>query len=204
MIKFIIIFSSIFFTVNASASEAKAPFGFHWGENIQQIKSKNIILSKCKRDKSLTTCRTSKAIRNLSFAEIYVLIFDSQLGLQKVMMLSKDITDDATGNQGKKLYSKVKDSLIKKYGEPNEKFSSESSGLELYKDYDEFYQCLAYSGCGMWISAWTPRGGGTIILELKGVNRGKGFLEIDYESKNWSDIIEKRNEKQNKIDSDAL
>ncbi len=65
--------------------------------------------------------------------------------------------------------------LTKKYGKPSSHL--EISGQELYKDYDEFYQCLGYSGCGAYFSVYNFSGG-TIGLELIGQSRGEGFLKL--------------------------
>jgi len=191
-------------TTNVYAGEVQAPFGFHWGESKQQITKQGVKLVGCNTNLSLTLCNTKKAIKSVSFGEGYQLIFDSRKGLQKVVMVSENITSDITGIEGKSLYEKIKNSLIKKYGEVDADGSFEISGLKLYNENDEFYQCLAYEGCGYWQTLWSPESGGVILMQLRGISRGTGFLKMSYESKLWNDIIDHRNVIKDSGDSNAL
>lgn len=62
-------------------------------------------------------------------------------------MYSEDIENDTYGSEGKEKYENIKTSLRKKYGLPTLKL--EVSGLTLWNEPDEFYQCLDYDGCGV-------------------------------------------------------
>jgi len=191
-------------TTNVYAGEVQAPFGFHWGESKQQITKQGVKLVGCNTDLSLTLCNTKKAIKSVSFGEAYQLLFDSRKGLQKIVMVSTNFTRDAAGLEGKALYEKIKNSLTKKYGEADANNSIQISGLNLYNENDEFYQCLAYEGCGSWITLWTPKLGGNVSISLEGISRGVGFLKIGYESKEWNDIIDHRNAIKDSADINAL
>ena len=104
--------------------------------------------------------------KDLTIAEFYYLIFVTEKHLQKIVMSSKDIKNDLYGSEGKKKYEKIKMSLRKKYGSPTQEL--ETSGLKLWDDPDEFYQCLDYSGCGYWTSVFKDKKSGvTVGLELK-------------------------------------
>ena len=116
-------------------------------------------------------------------------------------MMSKNIDDDITGSKGKELYSKIKSSLTNKYGDSK---NYEYTGRKIYDEYDEFYQCLKYSGCGNWMSFWEAKEGGIVALEIEGAARGKGYLRLSYESKNWSGIINERKQKTDMNDIDSL
>ena len=193
----------IFILVNnayAAETETLAPFGLNWGESKQKLKKSGVVFDKCTTELGLSICSTKKPIKPVSFGDIYQLVFDSKRGLQKAVMLSNDITDDITGREGKELYGKVKNSLVKKYGEAKD---YEYSGLKLYDEYDEFYQCLAYSGCGSWLSFWEPVNGGTVSVSLEGLGRGKGFLKISYESKKWAIVVDERKKKESSDDDNA-
>ena len=194
----------IFILVNAAyaaETETLAPFGLHWGESKQKLNKSGVVFEKCITDRELSICTTKKPIKPVSFGDIYQLVIDSKRGLQKVAMLSNDITDDITGSEGKELYAKVKSSLIKKYGEAKD---YEYSGWKIYDEYDEFYQCLAYPGCGSWLSYWEPQNGGTVSVSLKGIGRGKGYLKITYESKKWAVVVNERKKKESSYDESAL
>ena len=186
---------------NVVAAEIMAPFGLEWGQTQKQLNNKNIDLTDCSTIKKVTSCTTTNPTKSVSFGELYLLFIDEEKGLQKIKMLGKDIVSDVSGLEGKALYSKVKKSLIKKYDKAKE---YEYIGLTVYKEYDEFYQCLKYDGCGSWYAFWEGESGGTIGLQLKGLSRGKGYLSLTYESKEWGTIIDSLQQREDKSDNDAL
>jgi hypothetical protein len=188
-------------SVNVLAKEVIAPFGLEWGQTKQKLKDKSILLTNCSTEKKITTCQTKKPTKGVSFGDFYVLYIDALKGLQKVTMISKDLDSDISGSAGKALYSKIKTSLTKKYYEPQ---SYEYIGRELYDEYDEFYQCLKYDGCGQWFSFLEKKIEGTIVLELKGLSRGKGYVSLTYESEKWAGIIDSLKEREKSADDDAL
>ncbi|WP_448246883.1 hypothetical protein [Thalassotalea agariperforans] len=198
MYKFLWLLSFISF--NSIAKNIEAPFGFEWGMSQKNIEAKQIQLIKCESELNITSCESKSAIKNVSFGDVYYLYFDSKLGLQKIKMLSKDITSDSTGTKGKALYEKIKSSLIKKYSEPK---SYEIVGGELYTEHDDFYQCLKYDGCGIWSSLWNNQKGG-VVLDIHGLKRGHGFLSLSYESEKWSDVLAKYQTITITSDEDAL
>lgn len=180
-----------------------APFGLTWGSSPQDITSLNITLKKESTDKNISTYSTSSLPKNISIAGQYLLIFDDEAQLQKIVMVSKDITGDPYGRNGKEIYEKIKNGLTKKYGTPKNTY--EQSGIEVYKESDEFYQCLNYDGCGTWISFFESEQTKTnIVLQLEGLSRGTGYIKILYESGKWSKIIDKHDAIKNKSDNDSL
>lgn len=183
------------------AAEISAPFGFVWGQTKKDIESSGITLVECQEKTGITTCQTTNPSKGVSFGETYLLFIDREKGLQKVALLGKTIESDITGSEGKALYEKIKGGLSEKYGKPK---SFEYSGRELYDEYDEFYQCLKYDGCGSWVSFWSPAEGGNSVLELNGLKRGSGFLRLAYESKEWSSIIKSIENRKLSEDTDAL
>ena len=112
---------------------------------------------------------------------------DPELGLGRIIWFSDDIINDASGAAGKERYFKYKALLSEKYGEPAT--SGEIIGRELWTEADEFYQCLAYDGCGMYFAVWSSDDGLDVALQLKGLRRGKGYIEVTYEGPNWGQII---------------
>ena len=197
--KKILQFAILFISTHALSIQVEAPFGLGWGANRQSLEAMSITLSECTTDGRLEFCYADNLPKSASMADKYVLILDKEFGLQKVMMLSKDITSDATGSEGKELYGNVKSNLANKYNEPK---SYEYSGIKLYDEYDEFYQCLAYDGCGAWLAIWDVDGG--IVLELKGLGRGKGYLKLTYESPKWAEIVDALNNQKDQNDADAF
>ena len=199
-----IIVSVIFFFSSLSLTEViNAPFGFEWGQTQFILKAKGITLENCKvSDLSIEYCKAFNSPKKFSKADYFFLYFPPGEGLQKVMMLGKDIEGDPYGTDGKKQYFSLKESLIKKYDKPSNTF--EWIGSELYKDADEFYECLNYGSCGNQSSFWLEDISGTISLELKGVSRGSGYIKLTYESKDWSNILDRLENEKNLIDEDSL
>lgn len=191
----------LFLSFNAFSSESKAPFGLNWGATRTQLENKGIKFEKCNSNKTITTCNTKNPTKAISFGDVYTFIFDDSFGLQKIIMVSTKFTSDSTGYEGKKLYSKTKSSLSKKYGEPK---SLELTGIKLFDESDEFYQCLRYDGCGYWASYWQPKAGGGVMIEIKGIQRGNGYLRMTYESKLWTSILDSYEADVSGTDENAL
>ena len=201
----IFIILTAFFILGLKAEiKIKAPFGFEWGQTKSDLSYKGVDLLDCSVPESvpIETCKVNNPPKKFSKADFFFLYFASDEGLHKVVMLGKDIKNDAYGTDGKEQYSSLTTSLTKKYGKPSDVF--EWTGQELYKDADEFYECLNYQGCGTQTSYWLEGVEGTISLELKGVNRGTGYLKLTYESGRWSDLLDRFNNENNSADEDSL
>lgn len=117
-------------------------------------------------------------------------------------MLSKNIASDPFGSEGKARYSELKSILEEKYGSPTHEM--EWIGLTLFKESDEFYQCLAYNGCGMWASSFAGPQDISVVLQLKGLDRGSGYFELSYEGPKWSMVLDELKQENLKADTDAL
>jgi len=182
-------------------SEDEGPFGLHWGSKAEDLVSSGINLINETVQGRYKLYETGNLPKNLSIAEKYILIFDEKYGLQKVMMLSEDITGDIYGTKGKSIYSDLKSKLTAKYGPPTQSF--ERVGFSLYDEPDEFYQCLKYEGCGFWSSLFSSDSI-NIGLDLKGISRGVGYIKITYEGPLWSKSINEKELNESKSDADAL
>lgn len=199
---FKLLFLLIAACVSSLAYSQEGPFGLYWGESESQIKARGVSLVQNKRDGEFVFFRTNKTPKNLSVADVYSLIVHDRYGLQKVTSYSKDVKDDITGSEGKKLYSQFKDSISEKYGSPKD--SIEYSARRLYREYDEFYQCLRYTGCGNWSTFWNLDDKGVISIELKGLGRGVGFIILSYEGPNWSRAVDENKNQSSSKDKNAL
>ena len=193
----------IFLNLKA-ATEIEAPFGFVWNQTKSELISKGFVLTECNDSQEIPveSCTLKTSPKKYSKADFFSLIFAKNKGLQKVSMLGKDIKNDPYGSSGKEQYRSLSSSLAKKYGEPSDTF--EWTGRDLYKDSDEFYECLNYQNCGSLTSYWLEGTEGTITLDLRGVSRGAGFIKLTYESKRWSDILDKFNSEKSAGDEDSL
>ena len=181
------------------------PFGLEWGMTVQDAKDLGVEMQKSGAEGRLTIYSAESLPKNLSIAESYALVFDSQFSLIKIKMVSNNIENDPYGTEGKEKYSDLKHILVTKYGPPEEGMSVELIGLALYDESDEFYQCLAYSGCGYWMAGFTDKTSGMIVgLQLKGLSRGKGYIVLSYEGPLFSDAVNAHKDDVTKTDDDAL
>ena len=188
----------LFQCFSVSANDFPAPFGLSWGMSINALNKvgfKNAGASGGFQFlESVTTPKPwSKG------DEYLAVIYKNKL--VKVIVYSKKITGDLYGREGKKLYGNVKSLLTNKYGEPRD--STELVGLKLYKDSDEFYQCLKYSGCGHYMTVFNY-GSGDVGLELKGVSRGEGLVKIMYENSSFDAALDEIESISQKTDANSL
>ena len=191
----------IFWPTMSVADEG--PFGITWGMTKYQVQALGVQMEPSSAKLGIQSFKATNLPKSISIADFYGLTFDTKRGLQKVTMISKDIVDDPYGSEGKKLYADVKDALVKKYGEPT--FGLESVGAKLWDESDEFYQCLDYSGCGMWAAGFEDEEGGeSILLQVEGMARGKGFIRLTYEGPKWSEAVDAMEANEAKTDADAL
>ena len=178
-----------------------APFGLEWGLSKEQVTAMGVELTSTNPVKGIYTAKTLP--KNLSDAEDYVLVFKQEFGLVKVSALTSDITRDVYGSKGKERYSQLKTAVANKYGKPDDEFEYTDHGI----DSDQFYQCLAYDGCGAWASYWADTEGetdGSIALNIRGVSRGTGFIHLSYESAAYYTAKEQEEAEKSRSDEDSL
>lgn len=178
------------FSASALAEDGfQAPLGLKWGESKETLTKDYGAAPAGKNDTRMKLFSISNPpIKVSGFDEFYGVI-DDKHGLVKVIVV-ENIRGDAYGSTGLEDYNKIKGLLTNKYGKPDSKY--EYIGKELYKDNDEFYQCLAYQGCGAYSAFFKPAGGGDIALEIKGQRRGEGFITVSYESVLFGDVVNER------------
>lgn len=190
------------FSVLAEES-TDAMFGLKWGMTPATIKKLGISLVKKEADRNFEDYTAKSLPKNISDVEFYLLRF-SDGKLVKLVAFSENITGDITGSQGKEKFEVLRNVLQKKYGASTTPKRYQYTGNELYKEYDEFYQCLAYSGCGQWAEVFeTPTK--DIVISLVGISRGTGFLKINAEAvPDFSKALEKYKTLKNSADGNAL
>lgn len=155
-----------------------AAFGYYFGLTPEQIQEAGIELEFGKDEDYLVSYRAKLAPLGWDGAKRYLLLFYKN-ALIKIVAIGESITEDSNGRKGKVAYKDLLDVLIEKYGKPND--SVHDTGLAVYKNRDEFYQCLIYDGCGMWADLFNLSDR-TVFLELKGLERGEGYISISYEA----------------------
>jgi len=179
-----------------------AMFGLKWGDSPMALKRAGLEMEKKFASGNLHLYKCDSLPKNLSTTESYSLIFDDNVSLVKIVVISKTIEGDIYGTEGKDQFDKLV-RMLKSKGYRVEK-EYQKSGMELYKDEDEFYQCLKYEGCGVWY-ALLEDSTHNIGVELKGLNRGEGYIQMDVEAiPGFKAAINKRDQKRNSSDADAL
>lgn len=161
-----------------AADGDEALFGLRWGMTVAEVKSAGVNLSKSSGDRNIETYKASSMPKNLSDFDAYSMVF-ADGRLVKLWGYSNNITDDPTGASGKERFEALRSALTQKYGTP--KLNAQTVGNKLYREYDEFYQCLAYKGCGMWVTGYEGADK-SVVIALKGLRRGTGFIDITAEA----------------------
>jgi len=173
----------------------QAPMGLKWGMKSSSIPG-GVTPVKKSHNYLIATANNPELIKIPKIRKVdeVVLVFANG-GLQKVAILFSQFEEDVMGTKGKELYFKIKTILIRKYGQPPSKDIIEVTGKTLYRDPDEFYQCLNYAGCGLY---WTfiEVENMNVSVELKGYSRGTGQVVIQYENegfRKYKDSLHKKN-----------
>lgn len=184
-----------------SADGDEALFGLRWGMTIAEVKGVGVTLTKTRADRNFEIYRTSSMPKNVSDFESYSMIF-ADGKLVKLWGVSKNIVGDPMGSDGKERFDTLRTALIEKYGKPEVDY--QKVGAKLYQESDEFYECLKYKGCGLWTSGFeTPDK--AIGLDLKGLSRGTGYIELLAEAKpQFSRALEIYKSRKTSSDKDAL
>jgi hypothetical protein len=201
--KFLLI-SLFFYLVSSIAVAQDAAFGLKWGMSKELVEKTGLVLTRTGGEGNIEIYRSTSVPVPLSIGETYSLSFHKSWGLQRLNMISKKIRNDPTGRESKEQYSNLKSALIEKYGNPKQ--INEIFGNRLYKEFDEFYLCLRYTGCGMWSTLWDEKLDvrGSILVEIKGLSRSDGYIRLGYEGPKWSDAIDEHNSNKSTNDRKGL
>ena len=173
----------------------EAPFGLTWGSTVTEV-SKVATLTKLRADNNMTLYKTLSLPKNHSLKESYVLVF-SKGKLVKVGMVSVSYENDLYGTEGVEGFERVISQLITNGYVLDSK--DIIMGLELYEESYEFYQCLKYTGCGA-VYAYLNKGGTSVLVQLKGLVRGVGYLDIMFESSDFHNARQEYDNSKNNKD----
>lgn len=100
--------------------------------------------------------------------------------LVKLILFSERTVKDIYGTAGKEGFSEMRRVLGEKYSLVKET-DRQVSGTKVYKEPYEFYECLNFPGCGLWMSAFKGPDR-HITLDLMGVSSGVGYVMISIEA----------------------
>ena len=183
----------------ATAADIKAPFGLSWGIFQDDL----FYIMTCRKKYSLKYCQTPYVPKPLGDGQSYTLVFDEVAGLVKVTYVGKMFEKDARGVAGQARFAELRSGLTRKYptAEKEEKINMHK---KVFTAPEEFYQCLNYDDCGeyQWRVLGTP--GGLIELKINGYYRGRGNINLTYESPLWENALKNAGPTQEKLELDAL
>ena len=171
-------------------------FGQTWGMTEQEVRDTGTDLRPEPGSTSaIKLFRSNNPPLSTNYADFYQIRFTDK-GLQKITMVSPIITNDRYAKKGKKLYREIKKILTKQYGMPT--MESETSGLSVWKEEDEFYLCMMNFGvseesakeksCGYW-GAFYDVETTELGVELKGIKIDSGLVLLHYEGPHWMSYL---------------
>ena len=163
-----------------------APLGLKWGMTAAELESKaGAVLCPERFDENVPIYSLKSPPIPLPGITEYLVFVHNDYGAMKILMI-EEFKSDEDGTKGKEEYFKYKKSLSNKYGKPTDSIES------VEKDNDEFYQCLDSVECGYYVTFF----GDHLSIQLDGISRGRGNLNIVYESELF---IKHDEDRENKI-----
>ena len=197
--KFLIMVTLLLASTASAEETDNTVLGLEFGQTIAQVKAAGVVLADTRDDHGLVSATADNVPKPIpGFVSYLLAFFDKKL--VKVGLVGEPVTDDIYGTTGKQRFDALLEVLKKKY-----KVNQDSRlvGVALYKKPDEFYQCLAYSGCGRWV-VFLAGGGKELMLELKGAGRGKGYLTLYIEGPGFNLALEEIKRRKEQIMEEAL
>ena len=164
--------------VAVAENEFTAPFGLEWGASKSKVQNMGVMFSRCGDEGAYEQCFTSDLPKNAPNAESYRLRFSPKHGLIEVTYISNSFFGDKFGNKGKKAYTRIKQQLSDKYGEPS--LTTEKEKEITNRGIFDFYTCLKNDDCD-WFTGWFVAGG-LIELSLHHERYNTGYLLLFYQS----------------------
>lgn len=180
------------------ALAAEPVFGLAWQATPAQLQAQGVQMKLRKTDGRLSMYKATSLPKNVSDAEWYLLIFDKDQGLVKVIMATRSFTGDADGARGKQRFDQL-DSLLHQRGytaikgQQAEQVGSAS---------DAFYACLARPGCGTWKAAYR-KDHVLVAMQLRGMPTGTGFITMSFQEEPQFTQALKKNRKPDTMKKDA-
>lgn len=172
-----------------------APFGFKWGQTIQQTVDQKLAGTKVDDSGFIGFISADTAPAPASFNGRYFLGFIGGLGLTSVSFSTPVDTNGYFFNEGKVVYGDMDQKLHQKYGSPVE------IKEEVSRDGAEFYECIKNDSCGIWQRKF-QKDGMTVTLKMESIpgrlmdGMPKGYVNVRYEYVSKDDL--KKEEKRSK------
>lgn len=163
-------------------NKPEAPFGFKWGQSVEDVKKLSLPNFKVEGDPNLVQFVHVDGSPNKELdAERFFLVFEPNDGLTTITMQSKSVDKDGYYfKEGRELYQKLSLTLEDKYGPPKKIVE------KVERDDVSFYFCLKEESCGVWKREY-EKNGVTVVLEVEPSpgqfidSMGKASISISYE-----------------------
>ncbi len=173
-------------TVPTAAWADGPPFGLHWGDTVQALSDRGVVLQiEQSSPTSVQAAATALRIKPAQPGSVEIVV-NKAFGLQRIIWTSTEIEDTAFGTQGIAAYQQRKRAMTKDYGTP--RYVAEEMWAEFYSSPDQFYECLAADGCGTYLSQWRTYDGDLILQLVAAKAPHRGQLKITYDGPRWDDI----------------
>lgn len=182
---FFLVFAALTGAAYSQEAVISPPFGMKWDDSKESVLEKYpSAVREVDGDLTFITIAGNGSNEFPSNTDFVTLTYADGYGLVKVRWVSEDVKSDLYGTGGVEVFDRVYTALSKKLGAGEE---IKHVGAELYKDRDEFYECLAYDGCGVWVAFWkgTESTNSVSMLQLNGLRRGEGYVSYSVEHPNW-------------------
>lgn len=181
---------------STSTLAAEKVFGLTWLSTPAQVRAAGVRLTPARSQGRLSMFESHSMPINLSDADSYLLVFDKQMGLVKMMMVGKDITHDRGGDHGRKRFAEIGRMLASRG------YRQVSAKTIEHTDHDKaFYPCLASAGCGVWKQVYR-KGQLFVAMQLRGSGAGRGYIVMSFEKQPQFDQAVKLNQ-QSALNKDA-
>ena len=157
----------ILMTFAASFGSDNAMFGLKWGMSHAEVSALGVSMEVSCVENNLHVYKTGSLPKNVTMVDYYSLIFDENESLVKITMISKTITGDTYGTEGKRSFEELKFILSSNYAHLGSRCRINKSS---HLNSDDFYQCLSDASCGSWLSDF--RDDAMVMrLQLFGIDR---------------------------------
>lgn len=162
-------------------SKPDAPFGFKWGQTVNETVAQNLKNSDVRGDESLVSfIHADSAPEPVQYKGRYFLTFYPEFGLTTASFLTEVDEESVFFNQGRVIYNQINKKLEEKYGPP----SKVDENVE--RDGAEFYSCIKEKGCGKWERSYHKNGMNVKISVEPAVGSlmdgfSKGYIQVSYE-----------------------
>lgn len=183
-----------------SPIEEPVAFGLYWGMTAKELKMDGVVLDNLSSgNPHIEVYNVGDLPQALGDAKSYKIWLADNAGLQRITVTGEPVMKDQTGDKSKQRYEELKKILGERFGEPVK--SKEYSGRRKYEEYYEFNQCLRHSDCGKW-ATYFRSGGTSVLLQLRAIDRDRGYYELIFEGPEWKDAWLEEEEEQLNVDGD--